>query len=170
MSGGEQQRLKLAAALLPQPDLLILDEPTAGLDPQARRGLIDDLRTMPAQGVTILLTTHVLPDVDDLADHVVVLAHGRPVAQGTVAELTGAADALTIRADADLAALPWPELLGDGLLVDSGRSGVVVIHGVPTPQVVARVTDALARRGILITSITVGRRTLEDLVIEAGRR
>ncbi|MCX8527425.1 MAG: ABC transporter ATP-binding protein, partial [Candidatus Nanopelagicales bacterium] len=83
LSGGEQQRVKLAAALLPRPDLLYLDEPTAGVDVVARRSLIDLVRAQAQRGAAILLTTHLLTDVDDLADRVVVLDSGRVRAQGT---------------------------------------------------------------------------------------
>lgn len=80
MSGGEQQRLRLAAALLPRPEVLVLDEPTAGLDAKARRGLLAELRERRDSGTTILLTTHVLADVEELADTVVVIARGRLLA------------------------------------------------------------------------------------------
>jgi ABC-2 type transport system ATP-binding protein len=94
LSGGEQQRLKLAMALVGRPELVFLDEPTAGLDPQSRRatwGLIEELRDA---GVSIVLTTHYLEEAERLADHVVVIDRGRVVAAGSVAQLTGGSRSL----------------------------------------------------------------------------
>lgn len=82
LSGGQRQRLMFALALCGNPELLFLDEPTAGLDVSARRGLWDTIRELSAEGRTILLTTHYLEEADALADRVVVLNHGRVVAEG----------------------------------------------------------------------------------------
>jgi ABC-2 type transport system ATP-binding protein len=91
LSGGERQRLSLAVALVGRPDVLVLDEPTAGLDPEARvavRGIVAEAR---GGGAAILLTSHDLADVERLADRIVVIAEGRVVAAGTPAELTARA-------------------------------------------------------------------------------
>jgi ABC-2 type transport system ATP-binding protein len=87
LSGGQRQRLAVAAALVGDPELLFLDEPTTGLDPQSRRQLWDILRTMRAQGRTILLTTHYMDEAEKLCDRVAVIDHGRVIALGTPAEL-----------------------------------------------------------------------------------
>src|SRR3954468_21264565 len=88
LSGGQQQRLALAMAVVGRPELVFLDEPTAGLDPQARRGTWDLVRAMKDDGVSVVLTTHFLDEAEQLADHVVVIDAGRVVAAGTPAELT----------------------------------------------------------------------------------
>jgi len=90
LSGGEKQRLGLALALMGRPELLVLDEPTAGMDPAAKQATRERIASLRAAGTTILLTTHELGDVERLADHVAVLDRGRIVAFGTTAELTGA--------------------------------------------------------------------------------
>lgn len=86
-SGGMRRRLDVAASLIVQPDVLFVDEPTTGLDPAARRDLWHTLRALVAQGTTVLLTTQYLEEADALADHIVLLAHGRVVAEGTSDEL-----------------------------------------------------------------------------------
>ena len=89
LSGGQQQRLSLALAVIGRPRLVFLDEPTAGLDVHGKHAtwsLVDDLR---AAGVTVILTTHAMDDAEKLADHVVIVDHGRAVAAGTPDELTG---------------------------------------------------------------------------------
>jgi len=87
LSGGQQQRLLFALALCGNPELLFLDEPTTGLDVTARRGLWAEISTFARQGRSVLLTTHYLEEADILADRVVVLHHGRVVAEGSPAEI-----------------------------------------------------------------------------------
>ena len=104
LSGGEKQRLGLALALLGRPELLVLDEPTAGMDPAAKQATRERIAALRAAGTTIILTTHELGDVERLADHVAVLDRGRIVAHGTPAELTGAgAPRIRFRLSAPLA-------------------------------------------------------------------
>ena len=94
LSGGERQRLSLAVALVGRPEVLVLDEPTAGMDPEARAVTRELIAAERAAGAAILLTSHDLVDVERLADRVVVIAAGRILASGTVAEVRG--DAATL--------------------------------------------------------------------------
>jgi ABC-2 type transport system ATP-binding protein len=89
MSGGQRQRVALAAALLPRPDVLFLDEPTAGLDPHARLDVWDLVRGEAARGACVVVTTHSFEEAERLADHVVIMAGGRVVADGTLDEVRG---------------------------------------------------------------------------------
>ncbi len=97
LSGGQRRRLDLGLALVGDPELIFLDEPTTGFDPRARRQAWDTIRGLRGLGKTILLTTHYLDEAEQLADRVAVLAQGRIVASGTPAELTGAVPATEIR-------------------------------------------------------------------------
>jgi ABC-2 type transport system ATP-binding protein len=97
LSGGQRRRLDLGLALIGDPELIFLDEPTTGFDPRARRQAWETIRGLRGLGKTILLTTHYLDEAEQLADRVAVLAHGRIVASGTPAELTGAEPATEIR-------------------------------------------------------------------------
>ena len=87
LSGGQKQRLALACALVGNPDLLFLDEPTTGLDPQARRQLWDLITRFKADGRTILLTTHYMDEAEQLCDRVAIVDHGKAIALGTPQEL-----------------------------------------------------------------------------------
>lgn len=105
-SGGQRRRLDLGASLVGGPRLLLLDEPTTGLDPVSRREVWDAVRRLAAAGTDILLTTHYLDEADELADHAVVIDHGRAIASGTVSELkAGIGQDLIEIAVADAAAI-----------------------------------------------------------------
>ncbi len=117
MSGGQQQRLALAAAIIGRPELVFLDEPTAGLDPQARLATWDLVAGLRASGATVILTTHYLEEAERLADQVVIVDHGTLVTQGTPAELTGSQGQLRFRAE--------PGLDTSGLLVALPPASVI---------------------------------------------
>jgi ABC-2 type transport system ATP-binding protein len=174
LSGGEKQRLGLALALVGRPELVVLDEPTAGMDPAARvdtRRLIGELR---AAGVTVLLTTHDLADVERLADRVALIHRGRLVALASPAEMTAAA-APRFRfrleaplADAERRALG--ERLSDGApgteLVDEG-GGRYRLDGVsPAPGLVSRLAAWCESRQLLVVEVTTGGGTLEERYLE----
>ena len=176
LSGGEKQRLALALALVGRPQLLMLDEPTAGMDPAAKatvRALIGDLR---AAGRTILLTTHELADVERLADHVVVIDRGRVLAAGTPAELVAeSTPALRFRlatvdgrdpaVDAGLLAA-LGAVLG-GTIEDDGAAGRHRLAGrEPEPRAVATLAAWCAERGLLLAEMRTTGGTLEERFLE----
>ena len=175
LSGGERQRLGLALALVGRPEVVILDEPTAGMDPEARattRAIVADLRT---EGAAILMTSHDLTDVERLADRIYVLVAGRIVAAGTPAELrAGVTARLRFRLDRalgtdDVAALeralgairPGLSVLPDG---DGGRYR---LEGpAPDAQVVAALAGWCATAGRLIVELRTSGGSLEDAYLE----
>ena len=143
LSGGERQRLALAVALVGRPEVAVLDEPTAGMDPEARAATRDVVHDLRGAGVAILLTSHDLTDVERLADRVAVLARGRIVATGTVVEVVGGMRArLRVRLDRPLTGLERAALAAavdaEVLELEPGRYEVAA--GAPTPQLVAAVT------------------------------
>jgi ABC-2 type transport system ATP-binding protein len=169
LSGGQQQRLSLAAAVIGRPELVFLDEPTAGMDPQARHAtwaLIGDLRSA---GVSVILSTHYMEEAERLADHVVIIDHGRVVAEGTPAALTGTAGQLRFRAEAGLdiegliAALPPGSLAKES---PAGHYVVEVTGGEVDPRLLASVTAWCAERSVLPSSLRIESRTLEDVFLE----
>ncbi|PSL03604.1 ABC-2 type transport system ATP-binding protein [Haloactinopolyspora alba] len=125
LSGGERRRLDLAMALLGRPEVLFLDEPTTGLDPESRRNTWTLVRRLLDDGTTVLLTTHYLDEAEELADRLAIMHHGRIVRTGTVAEVVAAQPStITFERDAP-GAPPLPELPG-ALVVDDGRA--VTVH------------------------------------------
>ncbi|WP_053202960.1 ABC transporter ATP-binding protein [Jiangella muralis] len=168
LSGGERQRVALAAALVGRPDLVFLDEPTAGLDPQGRRAtwqLLDELR---AAGVTVVLTTHLIDEAERLADHVVIIDAGRVLAEGTPQELTsGVSD--------DVIRFGGPPRLDVGSLRAALPAAATVREVAPgsyevtapvDPSLLATLTSWCAAQDILAEGLQVGRRSLEDVYLE----
>jgi ABC-2 type transport system ATP-binding protein len=177
LSGGEKQRLGLALALIGRPELLVLDEPTAGMDPAAKQATRDRIAALRAAGTTILLTTHELGDVERLADRVAVLDRGRLVALGTPAELTGAgAPRVRLRLSAqldaaDAVALAAAVAPGSGAVrvVTAGPGAHYEVEGLSQPadpRLVAALAGWCAERGILITELRLGAASLEERYLE----
>ena len=172
LSGGEQQRVKLALALVGRPELVFLDEPTAGLDPQARRdtwGLVRDLRT---EGVSVVLTTHFMDEAEQLADHVVIVDQGACVAAGTPAELTtrGSEGSITFRAPAGLPVDALRRALPAGTAATEHPPGSYRVHGAVDAAVLATVTAWCAAQEVMPAGLAVARRTLEDVFLELTGR
>jgi ABC-2 type transport system ATP-binding protein len=165
MSGGEQQRLKLALALAGKPDVVFLDEPTAGVDAEGRIVIRDVIRTLAAEGVAVVLTTHELGEAERLADHIVILDRGRLVATGTLAELRGQGEREEIRFAA--AAGLDVDSLGSylGATASEPTPGEYVVSAVPSPDNVARLTGWLAERNLPLADLRAGRQSLEDIFL-----
>lgn len=166
LSGGEQQRLALAVALVGRPELVFLDEPTAGMDTEARHTtwqLIEELR---ADGVSVLLTTHLLDEAERLADDVVIMRSGVVAATGTPAELTAAAgiDRLEIRADGGLPVDDLAARLPD-VTAREISPGQYAIAGALDAAALAAVLGWFAAAGAQVTGVTTRRRTLEDVYL-----
>jgi ABC-2 type transport system ATP-binding protein len=168
LSGGQQQRLSLALAVIGRPELVFLDEPTAGLDVQARHAtwqLVDDLR---AAGVSVVLTTHAMDEAERLADHVVIIDAGRVVATGSPAELTAIAGAPRRLTFAAAPRLPVEDLVA-ALPVGSSAAedspGHYVVEGEVDPALVAAVTAWCADNDVIPQGLSTEGRSLEDVFL-----
>jgi ABC-2 type transport system ATP-binding protein len=168
LSGGEQQRLSLALAIVGRPEVVFLDEPTAGVDPEGRiavRRVITELR---GRGACVLLTTHELPEAERVADHVVIMAGGRAVARGTVAELAAAGGEGGIRFEAppalDLDALARALEAGPEAVTEE-RPGEYRVAGEATPTRLAALAGWMSDRDLPLTELRAGRRSLEEIYL-----
>ena len=175
LSGGQQQRLGLAMAVVGRPELLFVDEPTAGMDPQARRGTWELLEELRGDGVTVVLTTHYMDEAERLADQVHVIDHGRLVTSGTPYDLTRGSGESTIRL---VVTEPFPSGAPDSLQRNLGpetdvraiNAQSLLITGPADATTLAKVSAWCEEHGVLPESLTLGRRTLEDVFLQLTGR
>jgi ABC-2 type transport system ATP-binding protein len=157
---GMRQRLGIAASLLGRPRILVLDEPANGLDPEGIRWLRDLLRHQADSGVTVLVSSHVLAEMAQTVDDVVVIAGGRLVAQGPMAELTSRAGA-GVRVRTPQAAQLAGALREQGFTVDAPGEDMLVVHGATSAVVGATATA----RGVVLHELVATGSTLEDVFL-----
>jgi ABC-2 type transport system ATP-binding protein len=175
LSGGQQQRLALAMAVVGRPELVFVDGPTAGMDPQARRATWELLEEMRGDGVTIVLTTHYMDEAERLADTVHVIDHGRLIASGTPFELTRGAGESTIRL---VVTEPFPPdapaslqaALGPTTQVHPVNEQSLLITGPADASTLATVSAWCEKHGVLPESMSLGQGTLEDVFLKLTGR
>ncbi len=175
LSGGQKQRLAVACALVSQPELLFLDEPTTGLDPQSRRQLWDVIGRFRAAGGTVLLTTHYMEEAERLCDRVAIMDHGKVIALGTprsliaslgaehVVEFALADGATRAPSPAELAALPGVRAVRSG--PDRTALTVAEVH-----RAVPALLGLLERRGAELSLLATHHATLEDVFVSLTGR
>jgi len=174
LSGGQKQRLAMACALVGDPDLLFLDEPTTGLDPQARRQLWDLIERFKTEGRTIILTTHYMDEAERLCDRVAIMDHGKIIALGTPSELIasiGAEHMVVFAIDEgaggiDLATLERLE----GVRVARQENGGYQLHVTELHRTVPALFDELSHRSIPLTELRTHSATLEDVFVSLTGR
>jgi ABC-2 type transport system ATP-binding protein len=166
LSGGQKRRLALALALVGNPSLVFLDEPTAGMDPQARLATWEIIRDLKREGATVLLTTHLMDEAERLADRVGIIDHGRLIALDTPGSLTGVQDATIVQFVAPpgldraaLAALPSAKK------ADEPRPGSYVLETGDAPALVAELAAWLRDEHISLSELRVGHGSLEDVFL-----
>lgn len=168
LSGGQQQRLALACALVGRPELVFLDEPTAGMDAHARLVVWELIDALRRDGVTVVLTTHQLKEAEELADRIVIIDHGSAVASGTPAELMrdGAEGQLRFSAPRKLDLALLIAALPENYAAREVAPGEYLVEGQIDPQVLATVTAWCARLNVLATDVRVEQRSLEDVFLD----
>ena len=166
LSGGQKRRLALAVALVGDPSLVFLDEPTAGMDPQARLATWEIIRDLKRNGATVLLTTHLMDEAERLADRVAIIDHGRLIALDTPGQLTGVQNATMVRFVAQagldcaqLAALPSANK------AEEIRPGSYLIETEDAPALIAELALWLRQQKITLTELRVGHGSLEDVFL-----
>ncbi|MEO5664796.1 MAG: ABC transporter ATP-binding protein [Nocardioides sp.] len=170
LSGGQQQRLGLAMALVGRPELVFVDEPTAGMDPQARRTTWELLEEIRTDGVTVVLTTHHMDEAEHLADQIHIIDHGRLIASGSPTELTSGGHSATIRL---VVMRPFPDGAPESLGADLGSATKVtqidarsmLITGPADGSTLRIVSQWCESHDIVPESLALGRQTLEDVFL-----
>ncbi len=175
LSGGQQQRLGLAMAIVGRPEIVFVDEPTAGMDPQARRAtweLLDELRS---DGVTVVLTTHYMDEAERLADQIHIIDRGRLIVSGSPMELTRGGSHATIRLVVTRPFPPGsPQLLGTTLGPETEVTQLdevsLLITGPADASTLAKVSAWCETNDVLPESLTLGQRNLEDVFLQLTGR
>ena len=170
LSGGQQQRLGLAMALVGRPELVFVDEPTAGMDPQARRTTWELLEEIRRDGVTVVLTTHHMDEAEHLADQIHIIDHGRLIASGSPTELTSGGHSATIRL---VVIRPFPDgapeslgaELGAGTAVTQIDARSMLITGPADGSTLRIVSQWCESHDVVPESLALGRQTLEDVFL-----
>lgn len=168
-SGGMRRRIDIAASLVVTPDLLFLDEPTAGLDPRSRNQVWDIVRTLVSTGTTVLLTTQYLEEADQLADRIAVINQGKIIAEGTSSELkasvgTGTLTVQLVNAeDRDRTIELLKQKLSVG--IHTGTDPTTLTAQVSDPSLVAEALGALTQERIAISDFSLGRPSLDEVFL-----
>ena len=175
LSGGEQQRLSLALALIGKPEVLFLDEPTAGVDPEGRIVVRNIIRAQRDKGLCVLLTTHELDEAERVADRVVIVDHGRLLAEGSPADLAaGTADAsVRFSTDPGIDTAALAAAVGSGASIDEERPGSYRLHPGPstdTPLAVAALAGWLAEQHLSLGDLRTGQSLEEAYLAITGAR
>jgi ABC-2 type transport system ATP-binding protein len=169
LSGGQQQRLSLALALVGRPELVFLDEPTTGMDPQARRATWNTIRKLRDGGVTVVMTTHFMDEAEQLADDVLIINHGAVVVRGSPESLMAATGGAQLRFRT-VANLNLPQLSARvGHEVGSLERNSYVIQSTPSPELISALTSGLEEQHALLSELRVGNPSLEEAFLELTR-
>jgi ABC-2 type transport system ATP-binding protein len=166
-SGGMKRRLDIAASIVVTPDLMFLDEPTAGLDPRSRNQVWDIVRTLAAGGTTVLLTTQYLDEADQLADRIAVIDHGKVIAEGTPGELKASvgSGALHMRMRQPEQRLEAERVLAQalGVPIRLESDPAALSSRVSDPECVAHALEEMSRSGVKVADFTLGQPSLDEV-------
>jgi ABC-2 type transport system ATP-binding protein len=173
LSGGQKQRLAIATALVGNPRVLFLDEPTTGLDPQSRRQVWEIVRRFQAKGGTVLLTTHYMDEAERLCDYISIIDHGRVIAAGTPAELISGVGGhhrveFALVADTPVPAETWRRLPGVGSV--TGEDGVISLTVEEPHRTIPALLSLIDQNGWQLNQLTTRQSSLEDVFVNLTGR
>lgn len=172
-SGGMKRRINIAAGTLHRPQVLIMDEPTVGIDPQSRNHILDTVRELNASGVTVIYTSHYMEEVEALCDRIAIVDHGRVIAMGTLEELralVGDEDRLRITTDAD-SPVPLEAVRAVDGVSDAEQAGAELEVLAPdAAAVLGGVVEALSASGVHVRAIEVAEPNLESVFLHLTGR
>ncbi len=167
-SGGMKRRVNIGAALLHKPDVVIMDEPTVGIDPQSRRHILDNVKELNRQGMTVLYTTHYMEEAEELSDHIAIMDQGEIIACGTHAELIRMVGEqtridLTLNVEAETLLPAWR--LVEGVSQATAANGVATVLVDDSNRVLPRLFDLAGQVGVRITSVDIREPNLEAVFL-----
>ena len=168
-SGGMKRRANIAAGLLHRPELLVLDEPTVGVDPQSRNAILESVEALGAEGLSVLYTTHYMEEAERLCDRVGIIDEGRLVAEGTRRELVaqiGAGDRIDVSGSGDIDSLAAACADLPGTVGVDRRDGGLAVRVAAGPAALAGIVDAAGRAGVTIGGIELVEPDLEDVFLQ----
>lgn len=172
-SGGMKRRVNIGVALLHRPQVLYLDEPTVGIDPQSRRSILDSIKDLNRQGMTVLYTTHYMEEAQELSDHIAIMDHGKIIAHGKHEELVrivGGLDCITVTLSAPAPAVlqRWQALPGVSRI--KAEDGKVALWAEDSHVVLPHLFEVAAAAGVRITSLAVQEPDLEMVFLHLTGR
>ena len=167
-SGGMKRRVNIGVALLHKPQVIFMDEPTVGIDPQSRRNILDSIVTLKQQGMTVLYTTHYMEEAQELSDHIAIMDNGKMIASGTNAELVrivGATDRITVKVNTESAQVIEAWKAVRGVKQVSGDDGTLTILADDSNRVLPHLFEAAAAQAVRITSVAIQEPNLEAVFL-----
>ncbi|UCC76553.1 MAG: ATP-binding cassette domain-containing protein, partial [Anaerolineales bacterium] len=172
-SGGMQRRLNIGIGLLPRPEILFLDEPTVGIDPQSRRNILDQVKEFNRGGMTILYTTHYMEEAQELSDHIAIIDHGKLMAYGTHEELVkivGELDRIELAIGVESAAIldRWQAV--EGVHQVSAEDHKVTLLVDDSNVALPRLFEAAVEAGVRITGVDIQEPNLESVFLHLTGR
>jgi ABC-2 type transport system ATP-binding protein len=172
-SGGMKRRVNIGVALLHKPQVIYMDEPTAGIDPQSRRNILDSVVALKDQGMTVLYTTHYMEEAQELSDHIAIMDHGKLIASGTNEELVqivGEMDriTLTINAESQRVLEAWKAV--KGVKQVTTENGTLTLLVDDSNQVLPPLFETAAAKDVRITSVAIQEPNLEAVFLQLTGR
>jgi linearmycin/streptolysin S transport system ATP-binding protein len=172
-SGGMKRRVNIGVALLHKPQVIYMDEPTVGIDPQSRRNILDSVVTLKNQGMTVLYTTHYMEEAQELCNHIAIMDHGQIMARGTHEELVQLVGEqtridLTLNAEASRVMGTWQAI--EGVSRVSTENGLITVLVKDSNQVLPRLFEATTRLSARITSVDIREPNLEAVFLHLTGR
>jgi ABC-2 type transport system ATP-binding protein len=172
-SGGMKRRLNIGVGLLHRPKVIILDEPTVGIDPQSRRNILDSIKAFNRQGMTVLYTTHYMEEAQELSDHIAIMDHGKIIARGTheeLVEIVGELDRIDLTINTESAQVIEQWQVTDGVRQVSAEDGALTLLVDDSNMVLPRLFEAVTGAGVRITSIEIQEPNLEAVFLHLTGR